>query len=244
MIAPPTTFATPSLSPKNTMPEATPTAVIRCGLWRIIPSSRRTTQGRYTAPAAGINSERGSLDHPQHNHPSVFLGAAPGALDLGGARGLGRQRRGSGRDALLAGLAKPTQHVSWADPRAPVAGVVGALSWRPHGHAIPSRGVSAAREEVVGSDGGGRPAPREACRLRLLRPLCGAPAAGADTCLRRAAPPRLSVAPSSPLARARGDAFIGAERSAHRGQATARGGATRPRGVRSTTRLRRRRFPW
>ena len=75
----------------------------------------------------------------------------------------------------------------------------------------------------MGGHGGGRPAPREACRLRLLRPLFGAWDAGAAAGLRRAALHPFPVAPSLPVARTRSYAAVGTERHLQRGQVATRG---------------------
>ena len=75
----------------------------------------------------------------------------------------------------------------------------------------------------MGGHGGVRPAPREACRLRLLRPLFGAWDAGAAAGLRRAALHPFPVAPSLPVARTRSYAAVGTERHLQRGQVATRG---------------------
>jgi len=129
----------------------------------------------------------------------------------------------------LASLGKHSLHYVWADTRAPVARVAGPSLGRSPGYALPPRGLSAAREEVVGGHGGVRPASIAARRLRLLCTLFGALDAGTDAGLRRAALHPLPVTPRLPVARARGDAAVGTERSLQRGQPASRGGAARSR---------------
>ena len=173
------------------------------------PDVGRITWRQYAASAVDIHRPCGSLDHPRPDGPGVLLYTASRALNLGSASCLSREHRGSGRDALLARPGKPTQYVHWTDTHAPVTCLVGPPVGRPLGHTLPLRCLSAARDEVVGGDGGGCPAPLAACHLSLIHPLFGVLVAGASTRLRRAALRLLSIAPSLTLARARGDVTVG-----------------------------------